>query len=205
MNDHFADHIFRYFTLTLVNNPAGGSTTIPGTASWCPPDRNSFGYWYDANTYPFDGKTALNGFDSNLHFYFVFQVTDPLFYSYTNLQSLPPTMDATKLVNNEVQLNYYFFANHLENLDAKNNGLSGSLAKKAKVSTADTLIGQPFYTNNNIASLSDTINVPFALISVIWNAQLWQNNLVSAPDPANTGQTIKIYKPPEYQVYFPNK
>jgi len=127
-----------------------------------------------------------------------------MFYSYTKLNPLPPTMDATKLVYKQVQLNYYFFANHDENLVPKNNGLSGSLAKKAKVSKADALMGQPFYTNNNIASLTNAINVPFALISVIWNAQLWQNNLVSAPDPAKAGQTIKIYKPPEYQVYFPS-
>lgn len=204
-SDHFEDHVFRLFTIGLINNPASGNTAIPGSASWCPPDRSSFGYWYEADIYPFDGKTVLEGFDTTLHFYFLFRQTDPMFYSYTNLQPLPPTMDATKLVNKQVQLNYYFFANHDEKLVAKNSVSPISLAKKVQVSKTDALMGQPYYANNNIASLTDAINVPFGLISIIWNADLWKSNLVDVPDPANAGQKIKRYKPPEYQVYFPGK
>jgi hypothetical protein len=200
-HDHFADHIFRFFTIELVNDPAGDGTVTPGLAAWCPPDRNSFGYWYDTIIYPFDSATALNGFDDTLHFYFQFRITDPLFYKYTNLQPLPPTMDATKPVNNQVQLNYYFFANHDENLVATNSLL---LTKGAMVSAADSMIGQQFYNDNGLATLTDSINVPFGLISIIWNDALWNSNVNVSNDPNNPGQTLKIYKPPDYQVQFPS-
>jgi hypothetical protein len=200
-HDHFSDHVFRFFTIELVNDPAGNGTITPGLATWCPPDRSSFGCWYDSTIYPFDGKTVLKGFDNALHFYFQFRITDPLFYNYTNLQPLPATMDATKPVNtNQVQLNYYFFANHDENLVATNSTL---LTKQNMVSCDDTLVGQKFYNDNGLASLTDSINVPFGLISIIWNDTLWSSNLVD--DPQNPGQNIKIYKPPDYQVQFPSK
>jgi hypothetical protein len=199
-HDHFSDHVFRFFTIELVNDPAGPGIVTPGSSAWCPPDRSSFGYWFDTTIYPFDGKTILKGFDSTLHFYYLLRITDPLFYSYTALQPLPATMDATKVVKKQVQLNYYFFANHDENLVATGAGM---LTKKSQISSDDTLVGQQFYNDNGLASLTDSINVPFGLVSIIWNKQLWDSNVVN--DPQNPGQNIKIYKPPDYQLQFPSK
>ena len=73
------------------------------------------------------------------------------------------------------------------------------------VSAADSMIGQQFYNDNGLATLTDSINVPFGLISIIWNDTLWNNNVNVINDPNNPGQTLKIYKPPDYQVQFPSK
>lgn len=198
-NDHFSDHVLRAFTV----EQAASDATFGASARWCPPDKSSFGCWYDFLKQPFDGTTLLKDFSGNLHWNFLFRITDPSFYDYTQLQPLPFVMDATKAdQNGQVQLNYYFFANHDENLAVKK---TNALTKNADVSASDALIGQQYYQDNDLATLVSSDNAPLALISIIWNSTVWNNNQQNIPDPSNNNKKIKKYKPPEYQVNFPER
>lgn len=193
MSDHFGDKVFRYFTIGQV----AGDTSYGISGRWCPGNKDNFSCWYNLLQSPFDGATLSKNFKGNLHWNFLFQITDPFFYDYTGLQPLPLTMDASKTdKNGQVQLNYYFFANHDVNLAIRTG--TTALSQSASVTNADTMIDQKFY-NDRIKPIMDNDplgwgNTPFALISIIWDSSLWNN-----------AQNIKQYQLPEYRVNFPSK
>ena len=202
---YFPDGIFRAYVLdptTACAADMGGT----GLLRWLPPDRSGFGVWYDTVKWPSDDQTMLPGFNKNLHFYFLYQLTDPLFYTYTNLkppvQDMVPPSAGTKLPvpqgTSPLALNYYFFANHDENLVIKDSLL---LTKNAEVSQDDTQMGVQFYIENKIGQFTNSTYMPFGLISIIWNAGAWGTAVEQASQGANNG--TKIYKPPEFQVNFP--